>query len=125
MLGESHRGGKRVRKKPKLETDDDPKTSASPATSHMPHQSYQPSVSVSASSSTYSPASHHVLQPSEFHNHYDTRQEQGFTWQQQRSTPTTAGSDSGFSRHTEQTNVSLRPLPWQDLLTIADHEPIK
>jgi hypothetical protein len=113
VLGESHRGGRRVRKKPKL----DPEGSKTPVTpSNLGFQGASKSSDTPTSlgfpssagqSSNYSPhVSHHNPQPSQsYPNQYNNRPDQAFGWQQ--PTPTnTAASDT--SRHTEQTNVGYK-----------------
>ncbi|TAQ86504.1 hypothetical protein B7494_g5176 [Chlorociboria aeruginascens] len=96
VLGESHRGGRRVRKKPKL--DEGTSTPATPNSTSNP----TPNSAFPLPSSQYSPA---INTPSEpFHSRYDSRQEQPYSWQ--NHTPTTATSDSGMSRHTEHTSIT-------------------
>lgn len=101
VLGESHRGGRRVRKKPKLEEG---AGSNSPAPSNT-----QPSAFNSPGNPTpnYSPipGQHTPQQSSQpFHSRYDTRQEPPFPWQQ--PTPTNTVVSDTASRHTDQTRVS-------------------
>ncbi|PMD30115.1 hypothetical protein L207DRAFT_520500 [Hyaloscypha variabilis F] len=100
VLGESHRGGRRVRKKPRLDGEEGAgNTPVSPT-----NQGY---------SSSAGPSPHFSPLPGQpppppsqpFHNRFDSRQEQGFAWQ--HPTPTTASSDTtSVSRQTEQTNIT-------------------
>ncbi|PMD27036.1 hypothetical protein NA56DRAFT_667506 [Hyaloscypha hepaticicola] len=99
VLGESHRGGRRVRKKPKLEGEE--------ATGHTPTTPTNQGGFSSSTSPQYSPLPGQLPPPpsQSFHNRFDSRQEQSFSWQ--HPTPTTAGSDTtSVSRHTEQTNIT-------------------
>lgn len=100
VLGESHRGGRRVRKKPKLDEGGTPQSPATPSA---------PGFSSSAGPSPqYSPLPNQQQQHQSFHGQYAHRQEQNFGWQQ--PTPTTAGSDTtSASRHTEHTNLTSPP----------------
>lgn len=112
MLGESHRGGRRVRKKPKLEEG----ATAGDSDQHTPKNGSDSTFSTPASAiappSHFSPLQNqtqHLPPPQPFHTRYDNRQEPSYGWQQ--GTPNTAGSDTtNASRHTEQTNVSLQKI---------------
>ncbi|KAM3072642.1 hypothetical protein ACMFMF_006981 [Clarireedia jacksonii] len=102
VLGESHRGGRRVRKKPRIGEADESKPTAPSATQPLsPHTAFStstgPSPHYSPAASGYHPSS---SSSEPFHSRYDNRHESGFTWQQ----PTPA-SDSGFSRQGEQNHT--------------------
>ncbi|KAG4443349.1 hypothetical protein IFR05_001138 [Cadophora sp. M221] len=91
VLGESHRGGRRVRKKPKLDEGADNSTGPSTPTT----SAFQGSpASQSHTSPQFGMNSAHTRQPSEpFHTRYDDRQ----IWQQQ---PPPSGGD-GPSKYTQ------------------------
>ncbi|KAE8452940.1 hypothetical protein EG329_012127 [Mollisiaceae sp. DMI_Dod_QoI] len=108
VLGESHRGGRRVRKKPKLE-DEAATTESNPNTPTNTNISYASSAGPSAPPTHFSPLQNQnqLPPPQPFHNRYDSRQEQGYGW---HGTPNTAGSDTtSASRHTEHTNLTSPP----------------
>ncbi|TVY45542.1 hypothetical protein LSUB1_G001354 [Lachnellula subtilissima] len=118
VLGESHRGGRRVRKKPKLdEEDSNSKTPSTPSNLGFQGASKSDTPSTlgfpnsTGPDPDYSPRStHHTsLQPPPFPNQYHNQPSQGFGWQ--HTTPTnTAGSDTTtISRNTEQTNLTSPP----------------
>lgn len=104
VLGESHRGGRRVRKKPKIE-----KSPNTPTTSTPPESGTGLSTPTAPSSGaqfkTVVDYPHNQSSAQEFHSRYDTRNESGISWQQ--PTSTTAGSDTTSARHTDQGTVSF------------------
>jgi hypothetical protein len=112
VLGESHRGGRRVRKKPKL----DEGATTGDSNQHTPKNESDSAFSTPAG--PIAPPSHfsplpnqtqHLPPSQDFHTRYGGRQETHYGWQQ--ATPNTAGSDTtSASRHTEQTNVGLPKL---------------
>lgn len=109
MLGESHRGGRRVRKKPKLDAD------AAAGDSDTPMKETDSTFSTPsaiAPPSHFSPQTHpqHPPPPASqlFHTRYDTRPGANYGWQQSSNN---AGSESSASRHTEQINVSAANPP--------------
>ncbi|RDL37968.1 uncharacterized protein BP5553_05401 [Venustampulla echinocandica] len=119
ILGESHRGGRRVRKKPRLDhedpTPDDPSSSLGFQTAlQTPTTASNPGYSSSgAVNANYSPHStRHAPQPPQpIHDQYDNRQEPAYGWHQQPTPTNTTRSDStGASRNaTEQANLLNQP----------------
>ncbi|KUJ12183.1 uncharacterized protein LY89DRAFT_688641 [Mollisia scopiformis] len=107
VLGESHRGGRRVRKKPKLDegattTESNQNTPTNP--SNAPFNSPAGSSTAPTHFSPLQNQSQQLPPPQPFHSRYDSRLEGAYGWQ---GTPNTAGSDTtSASRHTEQTNIT-------------------
>lgn len=98
VLGESHRGGRRVRKKPKLEGEGVEETSSSPSITQT--ASFQSPV---LNTPTYSPIPSNNRNQS-YQGRYDNRQEPPYTWQPR--TNTSASDTTSMSRLTHQTNIT-------------------
>ncbi|RDW91616.1 hypothetical protein BP5796_02781 [Coleophoma crateriformis] len=105
VLGESHRGGRRVRKKPKLD-----ETPSTPETATPPPKN--PGFAAPNSSAVFNSGGDFPQQRQQhqqqqatgnFHNKYDTRNE-ALAWPNQTST-SGANSETSSLRHNEQVNI--------------------